>query len=68
MTLNEFIEYLRQRIAEHGTQEQYASALGVSGAYLSDVLRGNREPGQKLLDAVGFERVATYRVKGGSDE
>jgi lambda repressor-like predicted transcriptional regulator len=40
--------------------------LGVSPAYLSDVLNGNREPGPKIIDALGLERVVTYRKKKGS--
>lgn len=63
MDIDEFIDYLKRKAAEQGTQRQYAESLGVSEAYLSDVLNGRREPGQKLLDAVGFERVALYRRK-----
>ena len=41
----------------------FADELGVSPAYLSDVLNGNREPGPKILDALGIERVVSYRQK-----
>jgi hypothetical protein len=40
-----------------------ASELGVSSQYLSDVLRGARDPGPKILVALGLERVITYRKK-----
>lgn len=63
MNIDEFIEYLKSRVAEHGTQRKYAESLGVSEAYLSDILNGRREPGKRLLDAVGFERVVLYRWK-----
>lgn len=46
MDIDEFIDYLKRKAAEQGTQRQYAESLGVSEAYLSDVLNGRREPGQ----------------------
>lgn len=30
---------------------------------VNDVLRGRREPGRKILDAVGIERITVYRLK-----
>lgn len=44
----------------------YALELGISAAYLSDVLNDKREPGPKILDALGLERETrvthTYRL------
>lgn len=62
MTQQEFILYLRQQ-AEVYTQRGYAALLGVSPAYINSVLLGNREPGRKILDGAGFERVISYRRK-----
>lgn len=45
------------------TQAAWAKANGISPAYVSDVIAGRREPGQKILDALGLERVTTYRPK-----
>lgn len=45
------------------TLAELARELEVSSAYLSDVMNGNREPGPKILDALGLERVVTYRTK-----
>ncbi len=64
MNIDEFIKHLQSKIAEHGTQREYAAALGVSAAYLSDVLNKRRDPGRRFLDAVGFERVILYQAKG----
>jgi transcriptional regulator with XRE-family HTH domain len=47
-------------VRHHGTQQAAAKALGVSGVYLSDVRRGRREIGQKLLAALGYRRVVMY--------
>ena len=46
---------------EAGSQKAWAAAHGVSGAYLCDVLKGNREPGESILAALGLVRVVGYR-------
>ena len=48
-----------------GTQKAAAERMGVSQQYLSDVLNENREPGALILDALGLERVVSYRVPSG---
>lgn len=47
-----------------GNQKRLAAQLDVSESYLSDVMTGRREPGEKLLEALGLERVVTYRTAG----
>ena len=37
----------------------FATAIGLSAAYLSDVLRGNREPGPKILGLLKLKRLRT---------
>lgn len=54
---------LERMAKQDGSQKALAGALGVSESYLSDVILGRREPGDKLLDAMGLERVVTYRNK-----
>jgi hypothetical protein len=62
MTLEEFREYLKVRAHECGSQKILARHLGVNEAYLSDVIRGRRDPSCKLLKACGFRRVVTYEA------
>ena len=62
MTHDEFIVHLRQQAEVYG-QRRYAALLGVSPAYINNVLQGSREPGKKILDGAGFERVITYKRK-----
>lgn len=53
-----------QRACENfGSQKAFAKHLGVSPAWISDVLRGNRRPGKTILDYLGLERVTTYELK-----
>ncbi len=62
MSREEFIAYLHRQIKRLGEQKRYAEAIGVSPAYLNDVLNG-KAPGKKILDGAGFERVITYQRK-----
>ena len=54
---------IRRAAAEAGTQVALAERLGVSQAYLSDVLNGRRDPGESILGPLGLERVVIYRRK-----
>lgn len=42
------------------TQKQLAGELGVSLSYLNDYLHFRREPGVKLLDGLGIQRIVMY--------
>ena len=66
MTSSTVLGELRRVIVQQGSQKAAAAHLGVSAAYLSDVLRDRREPGPKLLSALGMKRTVTYdKLKGG---
>lgn len=56
-------EHLRIAVLTAGSQKAFAARHGISPAYINDVLQGRREPGEKILAAIGFERVVTYRRK-----
>jgi hypothetical protein len=53
-------ERIRLVVAAAGSQDVSAKRLGISPQYLCDVLKGRREPGTKLLDALGYRRVVMY--------
>lgn len=57
------IAALAQSIAAGGSQLRWCKLNDVSPAYLSDVMNGRREPGPKILDALGLEPVTFYRPK-----
>lgn len=61
MTTDDVRQLLRDKIAEAGTAKDWAHTAGVSSPYVSDVINGNREPGESILTALGLERVVTYR-------
>ena len=41
----------------------FASSANCSPALMSKVLNGEREPGPKILDELGLEKVVTYQPK-----
>ncbi len=52
---------LRAACEAEGTQIAFADRHDLSTAYVNDVLKGRREPGESILRALGFERVVRYR-------
>lgn len=52
---------LRAAIATVGTAAEFCRKHSVSEAYVSEVLSGSKPPADKILAALGLERVVTYR-------
>lgn len=55
---------LRAAIDAARSQQTFARQHGISAQYINDVLNGRRKIGEKILDALGLERVVIYREKG----
>jgi transcriptional regulator with XRE-family HTH domain len=62
MKLGTLRGWLEKKSMEAGSQHSYAKKLGISGAYLSDVIHGKTVPGPKLLRALGLTKEVTYRL------
>ena len=60
--VNEPLAALRAMLGT-ATQSQIARRLLVSRQYVSDVLKGRRQAGPKLLAALGLERAVTVKYK-----
>jgi predicted transcriptional regulator len=60
MNKDAFNTALARFIKESGSQTVAARRLHVSDAYLSDVKNGRREPGAKILTALGLRRIVNY--------
>lgn len=63
LTLSEVITLLATRCKEHGSQRAFAEMHDISAQYVTDVLKRKREPGEKILDALGLEKIVSYREK-----
>jgi hypothetical protein len=68
LTEDQLREQIRARIGWHDGKRVFAKDLaaefGVCQAYLSDVLNGKRGIADKLANALGYERVVTFRAPG----
>ena len=51
------LEALRDAVTAAGSQRAAAARIGVSQAYLGDVLAGRRALGSRILGALGLRRV-----------
>jgi transcriptional regulator with XRE-family HTH domain len=62
ISLDDVIDMMR---AEQGDQSQrsLASALGVTPGYISDIYKGKRRPGEKVLDYFGIGVTRRYVVE-----
>jgi hypothetical protein len=63
-------EQMRRLIAARAEQmggiSKLAAAVGVSYAFMHNVVSGSKAPGNRVLDYLGYEveRTRTYRLKG----
>jgi len=51
---------LLREVERYGNQKKTAEALGISEQFLTDVLKGRRGPGPKLLEALGLKKRVEY--------
>jgi plasmid maintenance system antidote protein VapI len=59
------VELLQGLIREkYKSSAALAAKLGVSRSYLSELLRGSRQPGPKILDRLGLRRHTVYIQSG----
>lgn len=63
ITRDELTARIQAAVKVAGSQRALAKQWDVSPSYVTDLLRGLRDPGPKILDALGIERVVTYREK-----
>lgn len=61
ITHDELVALIRAAVKEAGSQRALARQWSVAPAYVTDLLRGLRDPGPKILEAMGYERVVLYR-------
>ena len=64
MTDEQVRKLLDEAVRKAGSQQSAAARLGISDAYLSDLRRGKRAPGPKVLKALGLTRRDSYHQDG----
>jgi hypothetical protein len=63
MTEQQVLERLRTAIDAAGGQRKFAEQHGFTPAYVHDVLYGKRALADRILAAIGVERLVVYRLK-----
>jgi len=51
---------LKKRAKLSGSERKLAEKLGVSYAYMNDLIRGKRRPGRKILSALSLREERVY--------
>ena len=59
-TAEDIREMLREAIKKAGNQKRWAELAGVSPQYVSDVLKGRREPGESIAKMFGYKSITLY--------
>ncbi len=60
MTQEEMQEYLLNHIdIKHKTLRKFSAHIGVSSAYISDVVLGKKPPSRKVLAEIGMVKTST---------
>ncbi|GGD43958.1 hypothetical protein [Aureimonas glaciei] len=61
MTAADVRQILAAACRTAGSAKAWAAANGCSPSYVAEVLAGTRDPGPKILDGLGVEKVVGYR-------
>lgn len=61
LTEVEFAEAVKEFARRCGSEKAAAEELGVSWAYVHNVITQRRKPGPKFYKAMGYERIIFYR-------
>lgn len=54
------LKILKKACYDSGSQKAWAEKHNISTAYVCDVLKGHRDIGEKILDALGYIEEKTY--------
>lgn len=64
VTQAEILDTIRQMVSKWGSQKAVADHLGISNAYMSDILNGNRDISTAVARRLGYTKVVKYKRDG----
>ena len=64
LSLQDVVAQLRKQANEAGSQKLLAEKMGVTPQYITDILKGRREPGEAVLKPLGLRKVVSYESEG----
>lgn len=65
ITQEEILEIIREMAKKWDTQKELADHLGISSAYMSDILAGIRPVSDGVARRLGYRRIVKYTREGG---
>ena len=65
ITQEEILEIIRDMAKKWDTQKELAEHLGISNAYMSDILAGIRPVSDGVARRLGYRRIVKYTREGG---
>jgi plasmid maintenance system antidote protein VapI len=65
ITQEEILDILKQMAKKWDTQKELAEQLGISNAYMSDILAGIRPVSDGVARRLGYRRIVKYTREGG---
>lgn len=63
LTAEDVRSLLRRECEDAGGQKAWATENGLSAAYVNDVLRDRRAPGDSIAEILGLSKVVGWRKK-----
>jgi plasmid maintenance system antidote protein VapI len=61
ITEEEILEIIKQMVDKWGSQRAVADQLDISAAYMSDILKGNRDVSDTIARRLGYSRIIRFR-------
>ena len=65
ITQEEILEVITEMAKQWETQKELADHLGISNAYMSDILAGIRPVSSRVARKLGYRRIVKYTREGG---
>ena len=64
ITQDELKDIIEKMVTQWGSQRKVSDHLGISAAFLSDIINGNRPISNKVAQKLGYSKVVKYRRDG----
>jgi plasmid maintenance system antidote protein VapI len=60
ITQEELLQVIQEMVGSWGSQKAVADHLGISNAYMSDILAGNRTISGEVAKKLGYKRIVRF--------
>jgi plasmid maintenance system antidote protein VapI len=64
ITHDEILKIIREMVGKWGTQKELADHLGISNAYLNDIIHEKQAVSDRVARRLGYKRVMKFTKEG----